>query len=293
MNFYRLRVFYTVARHLSFSRAAEALYTSQPNVSSHIAKLEAELGIQLFHRGGTRVTLTDPGRTVYDYAQRVFELTEGLQRALEELKGLEQGYLRLAAASTAGLYLLPPMVASFQEEHPGLEVTLQLVNTQGVVKRVLDNQADLGFIEATVTAPRLQIQPYLTDELVLIAAPGHTLCGASTVLPSDLAGETLVLREEGSGTRQVVEETLARWEIEPRRVLVINGCEGVKRVVAAGLGVSFVSRRAVALEVAQGLVQVLGGEALRIPRTIAVVAHKDLRPSAAALAFLAHLRKRT
>ncbi|MCZ7572004.1 MAG: LysR family transcriptional regulator [Ardenticatenaceae bacterium] len=292
MNFHRLHVFYTVARQLSFSRAAEELYTSQPNVSNHVARLEAELGVQLFHRRGTRVALTDAGRIVYGYAQRLFELIDGMQRALDELKGLERGNLRLAAGSTAGLFLLPPVMAGFQKAHPGLEISLHLANTRGAVEQVLSNQADLGFIEAAVTAPGLLIQPYLSDEMVLIAAPGHSLSAVPAVTPQDLARETLVLREEGSGTRQITEEALVRWGVQPRQTLVINGCEGVKQVVAAGLGVSFVSRRALALELAQGILRVLTGEGLALPRPIAVVAHKDLRPSAAALAFLAHLRKR-
>jgi DNA-binding transcriptional LysR family regulator len=291
MNFHRLRVFYTVARRLSFSRAADEFYTSQPNISRHVAKLEAELGVSLFHRLGARVALTDAGRMVYDYAQRVFELTEGLQRALNELKGLERGYLRLGASSTPGLYLLPQAVAAFQQEHPGLEITLHLTNTQVVVEQVLRDQVDLGFVEAPVVAPGIQVQWYTRDELVPIAAPAHPLAAAPTVRPEDLAGETLILREEGSGTRQVVEEALARWDVRPRRMLVVNGCEGVKRAAAAGLGISFVSHHAVELELAQRSVTVLAGEAMRLPRQLFIITHKDIRPSAAALAFLAHARK--
>jgi len=293
MNFHRLEVFHAVARRRSFSRAAEDLYTSQPNVSRHIAKLEAELGVRLFHRLGMRVALTDAGRMVFDYAERVFELTEELQRALNELKGLERGYLRLGASSTPGLYLLPPVVASFQQEHQGLEITLQLTNTQGVLEQALSNQVDLGFVEASVTVPGVQLQPYTTDELVPIAALAHPLVVAPTVTPEDLDGETLVLREEGSGTRQVVEEALVRWGVRPNRVLVINGCEGVKRAVAAGLGLSFVSHHAIALELAQGWIKELPGEDLRLPRPLFIVTHKDMRPSVAALAFLAHVRKST
>jgi len=291
MDFHRLRIFHTVARHRSFSRAAEELYTSQPNVSRHIAKLEAELGVSLFHRLGTRVALTDAGRIVYDYAQRMFELTEGLQRALNELKGLERGYLRLGASSTPGTYLLPPLVAAFQREHPGLEISLHLTNTAEVVERVLANRVDLGFVEGPVVELGVQVQPYAQDTLVPIAASDHPLAAAATVTPEDLASQTLVLREEGSGTRQVVEGALARWGVQPRRVLVIHGCEGVKRAVAAGLGVSFVSHHAVALEIAQGWIRVLPGEGLRLSRSLFTVIRKDIRPSVAVLAFLAHVRK--
>ena len=166
---------------------------------------------------------------------------------------------------------------------------------------MLSNQVDLGFVEAPVTAPGIQLQPYTTDELIPIAAPTHPLVAASTVTPENLAKETLVLREEGSGTRQVVEEALARWGVRANRVLVINSCEGVKRAVAAGLGLSFVSHHAITLELAQGLIQELPGEDPnatarsgigRISRSLFIATHKDIRPSAAALAFLAHVRKR-
>jgi len=291
VNFHRLQVFGAVARQKSFTRAAEALYTSQPNVSRHVAQLEAELGTTLFHRLGNTVELTDAGRIVYDYAQRVFALTEGMQRTLAELEGLEQGYLRLGASSTPGLYLLPPMVAAFQNMYPGLEITLQLTNTQGVVEKLLSNQVDIGFIESPVTVKGLQVQPYTKDELVPIAAPSHPLASLPVVRPEDMSEETLVLREEGSGTRQVVEEALVRWNVQPRRVLIITGCEGVKQVVVAGLGVSFVSRCAIKLERLHGVIQVLRGEEMRLARSLSIIVRKDTHPSAATLAFLAHVRK--
>jgi DNA-binding transcriptional LysR family regulator len=291
MNFHRLRVFYTAARHLSFSRAAEELYTSQPNVSRHIARLEAELGVSLFHRLGTQVALTDAGRMVYDYAQRVFELTEGLQRTLNELKGLERGYLRLGASSTPGLYLLPTHLAGFRARYPGLDVTLHLGNSREIVAQVLSNSLDLGFVEGHVAAAGIQVQPFVTDELVFIAPAGHRLAGQAELEPQDLADESFIWREEGSGTREAMEAMLSRLGIQPARSLELRSCEGVKRAVAAGLGISFVSKHAVELELAQGLLAVLEGPDMRASRELSIVSHKDVRPSAAALAFLAHLRK--
>ena len=307
MNFHRLRVFYAVARRLSFSRAAEELYTSQPNVSRHIARLEAELGVSLFHRLGTQVALTDAGRMVYDYAQRVFELTEGLQRTLNELKGLERGYLRLGASSTPGLYLLPTHLAGFRARYPGLDVTLHLGNSREIVAQVLSNSLDLGFVEGHAEAAGIQVQPFVTDELVFIAPAGHRLAGQAEPGPQDLAEETFIWREEGSGTREAMEAMLGRLGIQParpsasrrgelvepsgRRSLELRGCEGVKRAVAAGLGISFVSKHAVELELAQGLLAVLEGPDMRARRELSIVSHKDVRPSAAALAFLANLRK--
>lgn len=286
-----MSVFHAVARHLSFSQAAEEFNTSQPNISRHIAKLEAELGESLFHRFGGRVALTDAGRIVFDHAQRVFEQINNMNRALNELQGLKGGYLRLAASSTPGIYLLPPIVADFQRTHPDLEISLYLANTQAVVDQLIGNQVDLGFVEAPVKLPKIQIQPYLPDELVPVISSRHRLAQVSDITPADLYQETFVLQEEGSGTRSLIEEAFNHWGHQLQRVLVIRNVEGIKRAVAAGLGISFISRNAIDLELNHGLLRLLPGDKLILKRDISIITHKDIRPSAAMLAFLAHLRK--
>ncbi|MFQ6013992.1 MAG: selenium metabolism-associated LysR family transcriptional regulator [Anaerolineae bacterium] len=291
MNLHRLQVFHAVARQLSFSRAAEELYTSQPNVSKHIRQLEQELGVRLFHRLGTRIALTDAGRIVFDYAQRIFELTEGVQRALAELEGLERGYLRLGASSTPGVYLLPQALATFCQRYPNLEVILEVTNSQHVVEGVRAGELDLGFVGEYVEAAGLQVQPYVLDEVVLIAPADHPLTDGRDVSPDDLRGETFIMREAGSGTSQIVEEAMARLGIQPHRTLELSGCEAVKRSVAAGLGVSFVSRYAIGLELAQGVLSVLEGPGLCLSRQLYIISRKDIRPTAAVLTFTAHLHK--
>jgi DNA-binding transcriptional LysR family regulator len=292
MNFHRLKVFYTVARLGSFSRAAEELYTSQPNVSKHIRQLEAELGTALFHRLGGGIELTDAGRAVYHYAQQVFDLTAEMQRTLAELEGLERGYLRVGASSTPGLYLLPEAVAAFCRRYPGLEVSLHLSNSGQVVAEVLAGEVDLGFVGGLTAAPGLQLQPFMADQVVLIAPPGHRLAEQTAVSTEDLAGETFIVREAGSATGQVMEAALQTLGIHARRRLELQGCEAVKRVVAAGLGLSFISRHAIALELQQKVLTVLSGPGLALTRQLYVASRKDARLSSAALAFLALARKR-
>jgi len=284
-------VFYAVARYRSFSRAAEALHTSQPNVSRHIRQLERELGTELFRRLGRSIALTDAGRIVYDRAERIFAQVTEMRRALAELEGLERGYLRLGASSTPGLYLLPQVVAAFQRCHPGLKISLHLGNSRGVVEQVLADRVDLGFVGGYVESAGLQVQPFATDEVALVAPADHPLGGCRDVEPAQLHGETFIVRETGSATRQVTEEALDRLGIVPRRTLEMNSCEAVKRAVAAGLGVSFISRYAISLELAQGMLVAIEGPALRFPRLLHVISHKDTRPSAAALAFSAYLHK--
>ena len=195
LNLYRLYVFYKVARSLSFSAAAIQLHTSQPNVSKHVRLLEQELGTSLFDRLGVRVVLTDAGRIVYDYTERMFSLTGELRRALDELYVLERGYLRLGASSVPGLYILPPIIAGFWKTYPGLEITLELDNSRMIVSRILDNQIDLGFVEGYETTSGIQAQPFLPDPLVWIASPTSSLANKDMVDVTDLSHETIIWRE--------------------------------------------------------------------------------------------------
>lgn len=291
LNLYRLCVFHTVGRSLSFSQAAEKLHTSQPNVSKHVRLLENELGIALFDRLGTRVALTDAGRIVYEYTERLFSVAGEMRRALDELQGLERGYLRLGASSTPGLYILPPLIASFWKHHPGLEITLELGNSREIVEKILNNLLDLGFVEAYEMEPGIQSQPFVADELVFVAAHESPLAKKSWVSAPDLEAETLIWREKGSGTREAMANLLTALRVTPRGFLELHGCEGVKRGVAAGLGISLVSRRSVEGELAQGTLAILEEPGLSVERVINAAAHKDARPSAAALAFMAHIRK--
>lgn len=290
INLYHLQVFRIVAKKLSYSRAAENLLISQPAVSRHVHALEREVGAQLLGQAGNRVYLTDAGRVVLAYAERVVELTQETTRALADLENLERGYLRLGASSTPGVYLMPQVIAAFRERHPGVEVSLSIANSQHVEEDVLHGNLDLGFVGARFL-PELQVRPFVRDELVLVVRPDHPFASRPSISVSELAQQDFIIRELGSGTRQVVENELARVGVSPRRLVQLNGCEAVKRAAVAGLGVAVVSSHSIVLESRCGeLRQVLVPE-LRLSRDLYIVTRKDSRPSAAALAFLALVRK--
>jgi DNA-binding transcriptional LysR family regulator len=291
MDFPRLTVFQAAARRLSFSQAAADLHLSQPAVSKHIGQLEAELGVKLFQRAGNRVELTDAGRILADYAERVATLNEEVRRVLGELAGAKRGYLRLAASSTPGLYLLPEALAHFVQRYPGIEISLQLSNSDAVAQQVLRGAADLGFVGIRPELPGLQVRPFAEDQIVLATPTDHRLARGAAFSRELLTDETLILREVGSGTRQVVEAGLAQLQVRPGRVIEMAGCEGVKRGVAAGLGVGFASRRALALELAQGLIHISPVVEFTFRRGLYVLARKDRRHTPAALAFVAALAK--
>ncbi len=286
MNLYRLRIFLAVARRLSYSRAAEDLLISQPAVSRHVASLERELDVQLLGQSGNRVFLTEMGRMVLGYAQRLFDVEEELTTALTEAANLGRGRVRIGASSTPGVYLLPPVVAAFQDRYPGVEVSLLVANSQEVEARVLAGELDLGFVGMGFQ-PGLQVLPYVNDRLLIVAAPSHPLASAGSVPLEWLRSERFLFREPGSGTRKVLEEELVRRGFRPHQVMELAGCEAVKRGVMAGMGVAAVSEHSVEIELRQGLLGVLLIEGLHLEREISLISRKDARPSAATLAFTA------
>ena len=291
-NLHRLRVFHAVARRESYSRAAGDLHISQPAVSKHVLDLEEELGAKLFHRLGRRIVLTEAGRLMADYAQRIFVLADEARRALDELQGLERGRLHLGASSTPGNYLLPRALAAFQARYPRLEVSLDILASHDVVERILRQELDLGFVGATFDA-ELHVQPYVEDEVVLVLRPGHPLASVRTIPREALEQETFILRDIVSGTRTVAETELKARGITIRRSMELRSVEAVKQAVAEGLGISFISRYAVALEVRHKVLAVAADPRLRFRRPLVMISRKDTRLSPAALAFAASVRKST
>ncbi len=290
LNLHRLRVFHAVARRQSYSRAAEDLHISQPAVSKHVLDLEEELGAKLFHRLGRRIVLTEAGRLMADYAQRIFVLADEARRALGELEGLERGRLALGASSTPGNYLLPRVLAAFCARYPRLEVSLDILASHDVVDRILRQDLDLGFVGATFDA-ELHVQPYVEDELVLVLRPGHPLASVRTI-PRRGAGEG----DLHPPRRRIGNPHGCRGRTQGSRhhhpaPLELRSVEAVKQAVAAGLGISFISRYAVTLEVRHKVLVVAADLHLRFPRPLVMICRKDARLSPAALAFAASVRK--
>src|SRR5436305_1689819 len=211
----RSRVFQAVASNLSFSRAAEELSISQPGVTFHIKALEQEYGAELCERVGKRLYLTDAGRTLADYAIRLSLIEEEARVALEELKGLESGFLVVGASATIGIYLLPEVVGEFRNRHPGIKVSLRVGNKRHTLDRLLHNELDFGLVASPVGDPLLVAEPYLDDELIVIVSPAHRIAHEAVVYPGELRRETFLVREPGSGTQELMEERLSQLGIEP------------------------------------------------------------------------------
>jgi LysR family transcriptional regulator, transcriptional activator of the cysJI operon len=284
----RLRAFAALARERSFSRAAEALYVSQPAISKHVASLEAELGIQLVVRGRPSATLTPAGQTLADYVLRAEALLANARRAFAAGLDAEVGTLSIAASGIPGTYLLPVVLARFHEQHPGIEIEFQLDTSGGALKIVRAHQVEIAVVGGMTVPPELEAEPLAEDEVVLV---GPRALGRGRVRPKDLEGLTWISREEGSATRAAVET--ARWQIGLRvvRTLELPSWEAVKLTVASGAGIAAISRFALDVELEAGTLAVLDVPRWRLTRTIAAITarHVPLTPPAAR--FLALLRE--
>jgi DNA-binding transcriptional LysR family regulator len=263
-----LKTFLTVAEQLSFTRAAERLFLTQPAVTLQIKSLEEDLGLRLFDRTGQQIRLTPAGNLLRDYAVRLSKMCAEAELAMGALRGEMRGRVLLGASNTVGRYLLPRLAGEFLAENPRVELSMVTSNTAGVVSALVENRIGLGLIEGPAGRTDIKTEPFLEDEIVLVAPLSHEWVDAGTPISLDeLAQTPLLVREHGSGTRQTVEDALAKAKVLKKKLffaMELDSTEAIKSAVAAGLGVGFVSRWALAG--AQTLLRVIPIQGLRIHR---------------------------
>jgi len=289
MTIHQLRVFLAVARHNSFSRAAEELRLTQPAVSAQVRELERTLDATFFDRVGRGIVLTEAGKELLDYSQRVCTLVDEAKLVMEELDGLKRGRVALAAVSTAGAYVLPSLLGAFRQEYPGITISLEVTNRAAVQRRLLHNEVDLVVMGRPPEGIPHIAEPFLSDELVIIAAPSHVLAKAKKVPVKRLAKEVFVAREVGSGTRLNADEFFRQQGVTLSVALELGDNSAVKEAVAAGLGIALLSRHAIRMELALRRLVMLDIKGLPLRRQWYVVHRENKRLSRAAVAFKAFL----
>lgn len=285
INMHQLWVFRTVAEKLSFSRAAESLNLSQPAVSMHVKQLERTLGIPLFEKLGRRVCLTDAGRHLLEYAQRIFALTDEAVQCMEDLKGVGRGYLRVAADTTAGVYVVPAYLGNFRRTYPGVKISLEVTNRTNVSRRLLLHDVDLAVMGQIPKETDLVAEPFLANELVVISAPGHRLADQTAISVQELAAETFLMRETGSGTRATAERFFDAVGVTLQVGMELGSNSAIKQAVANDLGIAVVPGRSVDLEVTAGLLSILDVEGFPLLRHWHVVHRRTRHLPPAAAAF--------
>ncbi len=282
----QLRVFEAVARLLSYSKAARELHLTQPAVSMQVRSLEEGIGLPLTEQLGKRIFLTEAGREVFHYSHNIAGLLNDMEAVLAGLKGLEHGNLRIAVASTANYYSTQ-LLTRFRAIHPTITINLDVTNRQSIIAQLVANQIDLAIMGLPPEGLDLQTESFMENPLVMIAPPTHRLAGnGNKIIPlSDLAQESFVVREEGSGTRGAMERFFREHGLSPRLELVMSTNEAIKESVQAGMGLAVVSRHTVLLELETGRLVVLPVEHFPIMRHWYVVQRKGKHLSAVAQAF--------
>lgn len=251
----RLQVFHTVARLLSFTKAAEELHMTQPAVTFQVRQLEEQYNTRLFDRTHNRISLTDAGRRVYEHAERIFALYAEMDRSVRELTGDMSGVLILGASSTIAEYMLPVLLGDFKAKHPEVTIRLKVANTDGIVSQIENNEIDMGVVEAHVSNKNLVVEECRTDQLVVIVPPGHELTREKKVPMKRLLDYPFICREEGSGTREVMIESMVAAGLNMSDLNVtmeLGSLEAIKGAVEAGMGVSILSRATIAKELRLG-----------------------------------------
>ena len=280
----QLQVFEKVASHLNFSRAAEELYLSQPAVSMQIKQLEGHIGLPLFEQMGKKIFLTEAGRELFHYSRSIAQQLAEMEAVFDEMKGLGKGKLTLSVVNTAN-YFTPQLLAKFCRQHPNINVTLQVANRDAVLKQLADNSIDLAIMGKPPEGLDISAEPFMDNPLVVIAAPDHPLTGLKRVKFAQLAQETFLSREPGSGTRSAMERVFAEHHIQPRISMEMETNEAIKQAVQAGMGLSILSLHSIELELETKRLAMLKVEHFPLLRHWFVAHRSNKRLSSAALAF--------
>lgn len=244
MNIAQVRTFVTVVDHGSFSNAARAMHISQPAVTMQVQALEAEIGATLLDRKYRKVELTEAGRTLLPFARRMLDDVEGAREAVATLAESVTGRLHLAASTTPGQYILPRLLGAFLGANPEVGVSLRVMDTAEVVESVESGESSLGMTGAQIKGAKVHYEQLGTDELVMICPPHHPLAREKSVTLDQVVSEPFVMREEGSGTRQVTEEVLRTAGIDPDDLHIVTELgtgEAIVSAVEGGMGVAVVS----------------------------------------------------
>ncbi|MFZ5503827.1 MAG: LysR family transcriptional regulator [Pseudomonadota bacterium] len=280
----QLQVFEKAATHLNFSRAAEELYLSQPAVSMQIKQLEGHIGLPLFEQMGKKLFLTEAGRELLQYSRTIIQQLLEMESVFTEMKGLEQGKLTLSVVNTAN-YFSPQLLAKFCQQHPNISVNLHVANRDAVLAQLTENSTDLAIMGQPPDGLDLMAESFLDNPLVVIAAPHHPLAKLKIVKFTQLAQETFLSREPGSGTRSAMERIFAEHQIQPHISMEMEANEAIKQAVQADMGLGILSRHSIELELETKRLVILNVEHFPLMRHWFVVHRNNKRLSAAAAAF--------
>ena len=282
---FRLKVFRAVAEHLSFRKAAEHLFLTQPAVTLQIKALEDDLGMRLLDRTSRGVSLTPQGELLLGYARKIAGLVGEAEQELGSGDGRSTGEFSLGVSTTIAQYVLPRLLGAFLSEYPRVQLSLLSGNTSEIVELLLNDRVSIGLIEGPARARGVRTEPFMQDELVLIVSPDYEVDRMSA---EQLVAETLLMREQGSGSRRVVEMALEKAGLKVKafhKVMDLDSTEAIKSAVEVGLGVSFVSRWAISKELELNTLKAAAVAGLSMVRHFSLISRAGPEPQGPAGAF--------
>ncbi|UBF26366.1 LysR family transcriptional regulator [Kovacikia minuta CCNUW1] len=285
---HQLKVFEAVARHSSFTRAAEELFLTQPTVSMQVKQLSKAVGLPLFEQVGKRLYLTEAGKELYTTCRELFDRLSQFEIAVANLKGLKQGSLRLAVVTTAK-YVIPRLLGPFCQRYPGIDVSLTVDNHERVIEGLIDNRNDLYILSQPPEDLDVSIHPFLENPLVVLARRQHGLADQKNISLKRLAEEPFIMREPGSGTRNAVQKLFDEYGLELKVKLDLGSNEAIKQAIAGGLGISVLSLHTLALEGTNSPFTILDVENFPIQRSWYVVYPSGKQLSIIAQTFFEYL----
>ena len=290
---YRLSVFQSVARNLSFTKASNELCITQPAVTKHIKELESEFSIKLFDRVGNKIVLTHAGTILLSYAEQIVALHNEAKFELSRLTGNVEGNLRIGASTTIAQYVIPPVLAKFHEQSSNIKLSLVTGNTEYIERRLLKNEIDIGIVEGKPTNQDIRYSPFLNDELLIFTSAKNNSI-SEVVSLQELVTLPLVLRERGSGTFEIIEKRLQQCDVSSKQMNVLmflGSTEAIKSFVKTGTGVGIVSRFAIASELVSGVFKVISCDDVQFLRQFYFISPQGPEPTGLSKLFHDFLMK--
>jgi DNA-binding transcriptional LysR family regulator len=282
----QIEAFVQVAQHRSFSKAADALFLTQPSVTARIQSLERDLGEALFERNGRGVRLTEMGGTFLPYARRALKALQEGRDALEGMRNLDIGTLKLGSALTVSTYVLPKILKQYCSTYPGVEVSVHTGRSEQVLQMVLSDDVHCA-LERTVQHPEIVTIPLYEDDLVLVASPDHRFARAGTASIEDVGREPLILFDRGSSYNQLIQGVFRQHGIVPRTLMELDTIEATKKMVEEGLGIALLPKVSTEREIEQARLRLIGVTGATMPRRqISLIFRKNRKHTRAVHAFL-------
>ncbi len=275
MNLNQLRIFYFAAKHGSFSAAAEALFITQPAVTKQIQQLQAAHGVKLLNRFGKKMVLTDAGEALYSFADRIFQIESQAEENLRDFQQRKSGRLRIHASESFGAYYLPFIINLFRKKYPKIDIALNIFTNQHIVENTIRLENDLGFISSPLEHKKLVVSEILEDRLILIVPPSHPFARKKVLDPWKLEGQSIIMHEKGSASRNIVDEFIRKNNLFVSVTLELSNNEAIKRAVEQGLGLSLISKNVVREEIERKKLKPIPLADPTLKRKFYLIYHKD------------------